>query len=177
MITNRKGLFWPILLIILSCLLTSPASATPPDLSGEDFAIPPMPWLEIHQRISARQLADYLGEEADIETFHYAEPGMLCKFAMFQVWLTGTEDLNEPATIERVIVSDPNFVTYRGLSVGQKEEQIFARYGQKPGYTSTVRNLIWHRYFAPNSLNRIIFAVDSEGTIVYIGFACTAGGL
>lgn len=177
MTTIQKGLCWLVWLFILFCPLAPAAEAAPPALSGEDFVIPDMSWLEIHQQISVRQLADYLGEEPDIETFQYDEPGILCKFTTVQVWLTGTVDPHEPAAVVRVLISDPKFVTHRGLRVGQKEERIFARYGQKPGYTSTIRNLTWHRYFADNSLERIIFAVDSEGNIAYIGFSCTAGGL
>lgn len=146
-------------------------------ISPQDIKIVSNPQIELNKPLSLEQAILQFGRPL-VYTVDYSDawPGWHATFPGVELWVLGATDKQTAGLIARVIISESWHSTVRGVAIGDSESKLSSIYGPSD-YSSDSDGITWHRYFIKNSLQRIIFGVDSNGRIVKIGYSLTAGGL
>ena len=163
-----------LLFLVLFALSGSAAADGPTPLQGHDIRLDSVDAglilggeLTMNQAIALfgqpRRWDRYLGAQGNV--WHI-------RFNSAEVWING----DKPGRLERILFTKGGFTTARGIRIGDPLKKVIAAYGEADFETEPVL-VVWHKYFIPNTLSRILFAIGPTGKVEKIGFANAAGGL
>lgn len=147
-------------------------------VSPWDIQIPNMPTLAVGLQSSVNEATAYLGNCTNVKyDWNDAWCGAHAWFDYGEVWIEYAKDANTKGAVSRVIITKPNFVTQRGIQVGDDEKKVVLLYGQpdsihQKGYVYFVK-----RNGVKEGLRRIVFHIDDNNKVDYIAYSQTPGGI
>lgn len=151
-------------------------------VSGDDVAMPNMPRLEITKDISINDAVKYLGDfssaQYDVRETWY---GAHATFEYGEIWLEKVGNAATPGRIARVIVSKPQFVTHRGIFMGEELQKVIDAYGQPDRIVNDEKGTKQYVYSvkenAKMKMMRIVFHINKNNQVDYIAYSRFMGGI
>jgi hypothetical protein len=146
-------------------------------VSPWDIQTPAMPTLAVGRQSSINGAIAYLGNCTNVKyDWNDAWCGAHAWFDYGEAWIEYAKDTNTEGAVSRVIITKPNFVTQRGIQVGDDEKRVVLLYGQpdsihQNGYVYFVK-----RNGVKDGVRRIVFHID-DNKVDYIAYSQTPGGI
>lgn len=168
----KRILVFSVLVLMLMVGSVGYASA----VSGEDAVMPNMSGLEITKEISINEAGKYLGDFQSVQ-YYVRETGYGAHafFEYGEIWIESVKDMAATGKITQVIVSKPQFITNRGIFMGEDIQKVINVYGQPDKIVNdqkeTKRYVYSIKKDAKMKMMRIVFHAKKDGQIDYIMYS------
>lgn len=151
-------------------------------VSGDDVMMPNMPGLEITKDASINDAGKYLGEFRSVQyDVREAWYGAHATFEYGEIWLEKVGNSVAMGKVARVIVSKPQFVTHRGIFMGEDLQKVIDAYGQPDRIVNDKEGTKQYVYSvkenAKMKMMRIVFHINKNSQVDYIAYSRFMGGI